>query len=642
MSELSTNSDDLALAWNQVIATVTPLNLGPWSMVLRGDEVADISHNGTLVLRSIRVVVRDGNWGTPPPVVGSASIEETADSITVRLDVRHTEGDVDFSWTGILRVSPDKVHFGFDGTAHNAFLSNRIGFTVLHPPRLAGHEVAVIHPDGSTETVLFTEEISPHQPAKNIAGMRWSPESPATDFTAELDFSGDIFETEDQRNWTDASFKTYSTPLEIPFPVRRVEGEKVDQTVTLRCVGGEAQAVRTTQLVVDDEPSARIVPELTLGASTAPARASALASARASAEATTSTSFATGVLVELNLVDANWPAALDRAVLEAAESSLDVRLIAAHPDEVAPALDALSTIAVVPVSRLAVFDRSSHLSEPVLWDALVAGVAERSITAELVGGTRGYFTELNRTHERLPSTARALTFSITPQMHSIDREQIVESIGVQRTVALNARRIAAGRSLHIGPVTLRARFNAVATDSAERESNVTLSDGYGPHRVAGSTDSRQQSRAVAAWLVASVDALTVPDVRSICYFETWGPRGIIPTDGARMFPAAIAMGWLTELRGESLLSFSGERSENVAVLATRTNDGSLRILASNLSDTAQLLRVDLGGGTTVLGTLDTMLPNAEGSWGISSRPVAATAGVLILEIPAADVVRWHG
>ena len=33
--------------------------------------------------------------------------------------------------------------------------------------------------------------------------------------------TGDVFEMEDQRNWTDASFKTYCTPLRQPFPATR-------------------------------------------------------------------------------------------------------------------------------------------------------------------------------------------------------------------------------------------------------------------------------------------------------------------------------------------------------------------------------------------------------------------------------------
>ena len=30
--------------------------------------------------------------------------------------------------------------------------------------------------------------------------------------TVVFDFEGDLWETEDHRNWTDANFKTYSTP----------------------------------------------------------------------------------------------------------------------------------------------------------------------------------------------------------------------------------------------------------------------------------------------------------------------------------------------------------------------------------------------------------------------------------------------
>ena len=38
---------------------------------------------------------------------------------------------------------------------------------------------------------------------------------------------GETFETEDQRNWSDASFKTYGTPLHLPFPVEVEEGTRV-------------------------------------------------------------------------------------------------------------------------------------------------------------------------------------------------------------------------------------------------------------------------------------------------------------------------------------------------------------------------------------------------------------------------------
>ena len=39
---------------------------------------------------------------------------------------------------------------------------------------------------------------------------------------------GDVFETEDQRNWTDASFKTYCPPLRLPFPRPFEDGEEIE------------------------------------------------------------------------------------------------------------------------------------------------------------------------------------------------------------------------------------------------------------------------------------------------------------------------------------------------------------------------------------------------------------------------------
>ena len=48
---------------------------------------------------------------------------------------------------------------------------------------------------------------------------------------------GDAFETEDHRNWTDASFKTYVRPLALPWPYVLPKGKPVTQSVTLSFSG---------------------------------------------------------------------------------------------------------------------------------------------------------------------------------------------------------------------------------------------------------------------------------------------------------------------------------------------------------------------------------------------------------------------
>ncbi len=61
----------------------------------------------------------------------------------------------------------------------------------------------------------------------DIRSLAWTHDGVATTAT----FDGEVFEMEDQRNWTDASYKTYSTPLERPFPVVIADGAVIEQSV---------------------------------------------------------------------------------------------------------------------------------------------------------------------------------------------------------------------------------------------------------------------------------------------------------------------------------------------------------------------------------------------------------------------------
>jgi len=55
---------------------------------------------------------------------------------------------------------------------------------------------------------------------------------------------GDSFEMEDQRNWTDASYKTYLRPLGLPFSYTSMRGEDIEQSVTIS-FSGKSTAARS-------------------------------------------------------------------------------------------------------------------------------------------------------------------------------------------------------------------------------------------------------------------------------------------------------------------------------------------------------------------------------------------------------------
>src|SRR3954471_19190992 len=198
-------------AWGEAEPTPEEWRSGPWSLEARGDELADIRHDGVLVLRMVRAVARDRDWGTVPAEVLSSTATEDDLILELRL---HGLG-ADLRGTLAVQARGERLRIAFDGRSGTDFLRNRVGLVVLHPPTAAGGPMTVVTPGGARSETRFPTSISPHQPAFDIARLEWTDGGTA----CTLDFEGEVFEMEDQRNWTDASFKTYSTPLALPFPV---------------------------------------------------------------------------------------------------------------------------------------------------------------------------------------------------------------------------------------------------------------------------------------------------------------------------------------------------------------------------------------------------------------------------------------
>ena len=96
--------------------------------------------------------------------------------------------------------------------------------------------------------------ISPHQPAMDIESLAWTHDGVAT----RVAFAGEVFEMEDQRNWTDASYKTYSTPLSRPFPVVIPEGGVIEQSIVFEAGARRAPVDRCIDGCRDGAVGARV------------------------------------------------------------------------------------------------------------------------------------------------------------------------------------------------------------------------------------------------------------------------------------------------------------------------------------------------------------------------------------------------
>ncbi|NQU97702.1 MAG: hypothetical protein HQ548_08660, partial [Chloroflexi bacterium] len=320
------------------------LRAGPLTLLLEGGDLRYVRLGDYEVLRRVYVSVRDSNWDTVLPAISNLHAESGEDWFRVSFDAEHVEREIDFAWKGtVTGDARGTITFAMDGRARSTFRRNRIGFCVLHPIGCAGASCAVEKVDGSIENAELPRYISPHQP---FMDMRAISHEVAPGIRANVRFAGEVFEMEDQRNWTDASFKTYCTPLALPFPVTVHAGEEVSQSVTLS-VSGElpdrptGRDARELRLAVSphEGPSPRArVPRVGLGAASHGAALSAKEIGRLRALNLSH------LRVDLDLTRGGYEANLRRAADEAGALGVSLEVALALSDDAAAELGAFGKV----------------------------------------------------------------------------------------------------------------------------------------------------------------------------------------------------------------------------------------------------------------------------------------------------------
>jgi hypothetical protein len=499
------------------------LRAGPLSLVLEGADLRDIRLGDRAALERVYVAVRDPNWGTVPAVYSNARLDVGDNRFAVEFDAAHRDGAIDFAWHGAIRGDADgTITYTMDGVARADFMKNRIGFCVLHPMACAGVPCTVEGVDGSVREAAFPREIAPAQPFKEFRAITHEV---TPDVRAEARLDGDIFEMEDQRNWTDASFKTYSTPLRLPYPVAVRAGTAITQSFTLSLHGaahGRAAPDDAPVTVRLDPATTRPLPRLGLGMAShgAPLDDGELERLRALRPA--------HLRVDLDLAtDVEGPLGEAARQARALGAALEVALFLS--DDVEGELQAVASALprVWPaVARWLVLrkDGTTTRAESVRAAREILGAYTPG--AAFGGGVNAYFAELNR--DRPPRDALDLVYySINAQVHAVDNASLVETLPAQAATLESARAFCGATALAVSPVTLRPRFNPVATGPVSAPTPGTL-----PPQV----DPRQMSLFGAVWTMGSVKYLAEGGAASATYYETTGWRGVMETATGPILP----------------------------------------------------------------------------------------------------------
>lgn len=499
------------------------LNAGPIRLTYEGGFLRTFSADGEEVLRMIYFALRNRDWNTARITITNESIRSEADSFVIDYGWQVDGWGIQMLGNAHLEGWPDgSITFDFYGKAINTFLRNRVGLCVLHPIEgLAGQLCVIEHPGGQSTHAVFPDLISPHQPFLNIRTMAWIM---ASGQRFRVAFDGDVFETEDQHNWADASYKTYGTPLERPFPVEVRAGTEIHQRVIFRLEDRLQPSPKSSP------PFPGSVSSQSLEAQqreTTPIRIGL--GHRADGPPLTTPEVdqlkplgLSHLRADVFLSSHAWQNELSAALHDASQLSVPLELALFFGTDV-PAEGQQFIHFVqsrnVPLYSVLLFQADTFITTDALLNQVVPEFRANLPGVLLGGGTDGNFVELNR-HRFDFGLVDFLTYSINPQVHAFDDQTLLENVAAQADTVCSARALSGGKPIHISPVTLRPRYNPDALSGGVRD--------------APPADPRLLTDFGAEWTRRSLQTLLQAGAASVTYYETHGPRGLV--NGAEVYP----------------------------------------------------------------------------------------------------------
>ncbi|HEY4804315.1 MAG TPA: hypothetical protein VIH96_17015 [Paraburkholderia sp.] len=601
-------NDAVCYGTGQPVPPARRLEAGPWSAWLIDGALHDIRHEGTEVIRAVSFLVRDKDWGTCRPDIEHIDIEETAAGFHVAYEARcaNPDGHALGFVLAIDASSNGPLSFRSDVTTHSDFLAARCGFCVLHPIEgVAGAPARVEHGDGRRESAAFPLLIDPWQPFKDIAAIEHELPNGST---VRCTFTGDVFEMEDQRNWSDASFKTYSRPLELLWPYTLEAGVTFAQTVTLGVSGarraqdaaraaGNARVSRAIKIGVGPGHTARQEAMPAIGVAIAAHEADvALAHLSLLSELGPQQ-----LTLSFDPLAGDGVAALGRFAQLQRESGVNAVLEFALPGVEVPRAElshlaaqidqaglALTGIVVSPaVHRQSNPPGSASPPCPAL-DEVYREARSAFPSLRLGGGMLSYFTELNR---KRPPLHRVdwVTHATCPIVHAADDRSVMQTLEAIPHITRSCRALIGERPYAIGPVSIGMRQNPYGSR--------VMPNPAGERVAMAADDPRQRALFGAAWLAGYAAALEGAAIETLTLGALTGPRGLadVGSGAPARYPIfAVAMA-LSRMAGASRLRVtrSGDAAR-VACLAARHADGTIELVLANLSDAPREVQFEFG------------------------------------------------
>jgi D-apionolactonase len=545
------------------------------------------------IVRRMYVAVRDRFWNTIVPEIKNFSIVKRPKSFRIEFDSSHKRNGIHFNWHAIVDGMEDNtISFSMQGQADSSFLYNRIGICVLHPLKeCAGKRVVVEKADGTKETLRFPVLAGPWQPMKNIRALF---QCFGSVISSELRFFGNVFETEDQRNWTDASFKTYCPPLNSNIPFQINKGDPVSQKVLLRVMTPghiKRKNPESSVITIDFSKKAFLIPEIgtviTNQTKMPVQKELQLLQACNFSHLRMNVSFDSPQLSSMMKIAAAYSkllnVPLELALFFRKEKQLfdqDIRILKKMLDE--PGLL---------VKRFLVFRQGEKVASKETLAAVVDALRKYAPQAGIVTGTNGYFVEINRKPPAIKN-CDGVCYSANPQVHTFDDASIIDNLEGQAHTVLAGKKLFPGKDIFITPITLRPR---PVPELPKKD--------HGP-------DPRQKTLFGAAWTLGSIIRLSEAGVSGATYFETTGECGLMEKNGRQAFPMYHVFADVGDFAGGTMRVFQSESRRMLSACVLEKNGRRRYLIANMTQEKRDFFIRDLPKDVLITLLDDTTLPMA--------------------------------
>jgi D-apionolactonase len=585
-------SDSIRLyGTNEPVEPPRLLQAGPLSAEFEAGNLRYIRYRGREMMRAVSFIVRDRNWGTYAPQIAQLEFYEQPDSF--RISYEATVGRGEFRYRAVIAgESTGSLTFSGKGAATADFLTNRTGFVVLHPIEgVAGAACTVEHVDGTIEETRFPLLIDPVQP---MTGLRAITHEFMPGLKVTCRMEGDTFEMEDQRNWTDASFKTYVRPLALPWPYLIAKGESIDQSVTLK-VSGSAGKIESVDTRVALTINGRVIDSHfpPLGFALSPkdldATEQSLDALRQSAPAHIVCHYDSRL--GHREIDLRRMADLGRAIgaelwLEFVVPSIDhfeedIRDLGRTVSElgkpfaavmISPAPDLKCTLPGSPWPPCPPLDGCYQAAR-----AAFPGV-------RLGGGMFSFFTELNR--KRPPvDLLDFVTFTTVAIFHAGDDRSAMETLEAIPYLAKSVQAFIGGKPYHVGPSAIGLRMNPYGEAPMANPDNI--------RQAMNGMDPRQRGLFAAAWSLGFVARFTKGGASAITVGGGVGEFGIAYAkmdyrqpwfdENGGVYPVYHVFKGLAALRGKPFIDLTVSAPREIQAIAAATDD-RVEVWIANLTD----------------------------------------------------------